>query len=151
MIDQEGAVPAAAPDDAPVKATALPPLDDTQPRVFERVTLKLDRERPLHFTFKALRLFEEKTGVNGFHEEKIWPYPWDLKIILPYIWAGLLEDDPELTVEKLEELPGMEYGNIIYFRRQCQRAWGQNAPPPEPKTNGKSAAPNAQAHRTGSS
>lgn len=150
MIDQEGVVPAAAPDAQP-EEPVKPPFDDNQPRVFERVTLKLDRERPLHFTFKALRLFEERTGVSGFNEEKIWAYPWDLKIILPYIWAGLLEDDPSLTVEQLEELDGMEYGNIIYFRRQCQRCWGQNAPPPEPKTNGKVAGPNAQAHRTGSS
>jgi hypothetical protein len=44
------------------------------------------------------------------------------------IWCGLLEEDPTLTIEQVERLPGMEFGNIHYLRHVLDECWGRNNP-----------------------
>lgn len=150
MIDNDGVAPAAAPDDAQPEEPAKPTFDTTLPRIFDRITIQLDRERPLRLSFKSLRIFEQETGVSGWNEERIWAYPWDVKLVLTFLWVALLDDDPTLTLEQLEDLPGVEYGNLPYIRRKLTDCWGQNAPPPDaPAKNG--VAPKDQPRRTGSS
>lgn len=150
MIDENGAATGAAPA-APSEEPVQPAFDATRPRLFRRITVELDRERPLRLNFKALRIFEQETGESGWNEEKIWAYPWNVKLVLSYLWVALLDDDPTLTIEQLEELPGVEMGNLPYIRRQLQLCWGENAVPADPKPNGRAAAPNGQSPRTGSS
>lgn len=125
----KGAPPPPAPP-------TLPPFDVTRPRLFNRVTIQLDRERPLHLNFKALRLFEQQTGVGAW-DDVVWDRPYKLKLLSTLLWAALLEDDPTLTLDALYELPGMEFGNIHYIWKTLQDCWGSNHPQPEAKgTNG---------------
>jgi len=63
-------------------------------------TITLDRERKLKYGFKALRLLKQRFSI---------PIQDIMKNIsvedMPiFVWAGLIWGDPDLTVEKVEEL-----------------------------------------------
>lgn len=132
MHDTEGAVLDAAPD-APPELPARPVFDDTQPRLLEPVTILLDRERPLRLPFKALRLFEKITSKNPWNPDLLYAVPPNLDDVTALLWVALLDDDPDLTREQLEDLPGMEFGNVHYIRRCLEKCWGVNMPPPDAK------------------
>lgn len=140
MIDTDGAAPAAAPDATPEPARLV--FDDTQPRLIQPVTVMLDRERHLRLPFKSLRLFEQTTGKNPWDPDLLYGIPPNLNDVLAFLWAALLDEDPDLTREQLETLPGVEFGNVHYFRRQLEKCWGENMPPPDKSQNG--AAPNVK-------
>lgn len=62
--------------------------------------LELDRPRKLKFGFKAIRLIREHFGekdVSDLLNMKVDEMP----IIA---WAGLVHEDPDLTIEKVEDL-----------------------------------------------
>ena len=62
--------------------------------------LELDRPRKLKFGFKAIRLIREHFGekdVSDLLNMKVDEMP----IIA---WAGLIHEDPDLTIEKVEDL-----------------------------------------------
>jgi len=62
--------------------------------------LNLDKPRKLKFGFKASRLIREKFGDEDFSDlENI-----NIDDMPAFAWAGLIWEDEELTVEKVEEL-----------------------------------------------
>lgn len=132
MIDQNGAAPAAAPD-ASSAVPASPVFDATKPRLFEPVTITLDRERHLRLPFSALRIFEQETGLSPWDSDLVWGWPPRLDTMLTLLWVALIDEDPTLTRDQLEGLPGVEFGNINYIRYCLDLCWGKNQPPPEPK------------------
>jgi hypothetical protein len=62
--------------------------------------LELDRPRKLKFGFKAIRLIREKFGDREISDLM------NMKVdeMSTIAWAGLIHEDPELTVEKVEGL-----------------------------------------------
>lgn len=68
----------------------------------EKITL--DKERTLRYPLMSIIKLKKEKGINLSDladEEKA----QDFEIILSIVWAGLIHEDPELTVEQL--------GNII--------------------------------------
>ncbi len=135
MIDNDGAAPAAAPD-AFVEAVQPPPFDRTRPRLLEPVTIMLDRERHLRLPFKALRIYEQETGLRVYDADTTWAHPSEpgfrLDALVTLLWAALIDEDPALTIEQVWEMPGLEMGNIHYIRTKLDDCWGRNGPPPAP-------------------
>jgi len=62
--------------------------------------LNLDKPRKLKFGYKASRLMREKFGNKDFADIGIKNID-DMPVIA---WCGLVWEDPDLTVEKVEEL-----------------------------------------------
>jgi hypothetical protein len=74
--------------------------------------LNLDRPRKLKFGFKADRLLTEKYG-----DKEVWDLEkLALQEFVFFSWVGLVWEDKNLTVEKVEELLdekiGVEYSQI---------------------------------------
>ena len=63
--------------------------------------VELDRPRRLKYGFRALRLIREHFGENWSLKQLA-----DLEIdqLIVLLWAGLIWEDPNLTIEKVEEL-----------------------------------------------
>lgn len=66
------------------------------------ITITLDRERTILYTFKGLEALERE-GINPFSSDisTAIQSPLGLKLIL---WAGLIHEDPELKPDQLSEL-----------------------------------------------
>lgn len=66
------------------------------------VILNLDRPRKFLLNLRGLRLVEEKTGKSLFKQVKWGELGFkDLSLLL---WAGLLNEDPDLTQDQCDEL-----------------------------------------------
>lgn len=65
--------------------------------------LDLDKKRKLTFDFNALCTIEKVVGKNALFDMSLWmkPTAGELRAIL---WAGLLSDDPNLTLEDTGKL-----------------------------------------------
>jgi len=65
--------------------------------------LDLDKKRKLTFDFNALCTIERVVGKNALFDMSLWQRPSaaELRAIL---WAGLLTDDPTLTLEDTGKL-----------------------------------------------
>lgn len=146
MIETNGAVPAAASDD--LSEPASPAFDVTRPRLVEPVSIMLDRERHLSLPFWAMLHFERESGLSSLDPD-IWNGEPKLAAILALLHSALLEEDPNLTRDQLERLPGATLPNVPYIRDRLGRCWIESMPPPDPKGNG--ADPKPQPRRTGSS
>lgn len=121
----------------PLPNAARPKFDMTKPRVIQPVEIELDRTRHLILPMWVLLDFEEKTGVSPWDTDRIMKYPPDLKLLSTFLWEGLREEDPDLTVEDVRKMKGMEYANVYYILHCLDLCWGSNAPPAdEPSTNG---------------
>lgn len=112
-----------------------------RPRVVEPVSIMLDRERHMRLPFWALKKFQKVTGKSPWDHDAVWGYPPDLDGTITMIWCALLDEDPDLTLEQVERLPGMEFGNIHYLRHCLDKCWGENNPDPDPVEPG--AVPNS--------
>lgn len=66
------------------------------PRV--KVPLRLDRDRTLVLSFNALCRAEEVTGINFLMGEITFS---SLRVMRALVWAGLIEEDPTLTLEQV--------------------------------------------------
>lgn len=88
------------------------------------VDVELDRPRKLKYDFKAMRLIEKETGKNTLNS-KIWQEmnATDLSI---FLWAGLKHEDPDLTVEQVEEI--LHPGNMAETIYKVGEAWGLSMP-----------------------
>ena len=88
------------------------------------VDVKLDRPRKLKYDFKAMRLIEKETSKNMLNP-KIWQEmnATDLSI---FVWAGLKHEDPNLTVEHVEEM--LHPGNMAETIYKVGEAWGLSMP-----------------------
>lgn len=78
------------------------------------ITIVLDRPRKLIYDFNALAAYEEATGKNvlagGITANMT------IRDLRALIWAGLIADDPELTVEQVGRL--LHLGNLADVQRQ---------------------------------
>lgn len=63
-------------------------------------TIKLDRERKLKYGFKALRLLRQRYSASI--QEVLQNISVDEMPV--FVWAGLIWEDPSLTIERVEEL-----------------------------------------------
>lgn len=66
------------------------------------VPLMLDRQRYLRFSLRTMREMRAKFGPDALKEG------FDTNSIAELLWFGLRGEDPELTVEAVEELVDME-------------------------------------------
>lgn len=69
------------------------------------VQINLDKERNLYFNLNSLELIEELTGKSI---DKI-SEGMDMKMLKAIVYAGLVHEDKELTVEAVGEMIGFEY------------------------------------------
>jgi hypothetical protein len=121
----------------PLANASRPRFDMTKPRVIEPVPIELDRTRHLILPMWALMDFEEKTGISPWDTDKILKYPPDLKLLSTFLWEGLREEDPDLTIDQVRKMKGLDWGNVYYILHCLDLCWGTNAPEPEkPSENG---------------
>ena len=66
------------------------------------VQINLDKERNLYFNLNSLELIEELTGKSI---DKI-SEGMDMKMLKAIVYAGLVHEDKELTVEAVGEMIG---------------------------------------------
>ena len=78
------------------------------------IPLELDKERHLRMDFNTLATIEEKTGKNLLQQAS-WKSltATDMRAV---VWAMLLWEDPELTLEQVGEYIDLE--NIDYISQQ---------------------------------
>lgn len=109
---------------AAVKAPAR--REPPKPRIVPPVPIELDRVRHLRMDLRAMKLIEDKLGLV------MWDFSaWDLKSsreAAVIFWACLLHEDPELTLEQVEVMPGMELANFPYLAYTLSLLWGFTMP-----------------------
>lgn len=73
------------------------------------IKVKLDKERIFKFNHRQLAMFEEKSGKSfaAFQETE---HPF-LNDVFCLLWAGLVHEDPGLTVDHVIDLID-EYGDL---------------------------------------
>lgn len=150
----DAAIDSVTPDQATLDQSTIDAFfQTTRPRLIEPVEIELDKTRHMRLPFWALRRFEKETGVGAWDHEQVWSYPPNLDLMIALIWAALLEEEPTLTLDQVEMLPGMEFANMLYLRGRLDALWGRNNPDPEPALPGGKvvvdAVPNAPAASTG--
>jgi hypothetical protein len=126
----------AGPIDPPQPALVREPFNMRAPRLIEPVAIQLDKTRHLRLPFWALKLFEEKTGLSAWDNDKVFAWPPKLGVIVTLLWCALLDEDPDLTIERVERMPGLEFGQIYYVLNCLDECWGRNAPAPDPAPDG---------------
>lgn len=106
------------------------------------IELELDKKRRLLLNFNAMALFEEQTGKNILASDVMEnPSARDIRALL---WACLVHEDPELTVEQVGAMIHM--GNIRDISQAIAAAWKKALP----KARGGQVRPLPQAnHSTG--
>lgn len=107
----------------------------------------LDKPRRLLFDLNALIALQEQTGKNMLSGEG-WaqfgePDPAQMRLL---IWAGLLHEDPELTLEAAGAL--IHPGNLASIMAAVEGASGASLPEPDPLAG--AAAPKRGRRRAGS-
>ena len=77
-------------------------------------TLTLDRERRVQYTWAALKRLKREQGLN-FLELVTGETEWylDPEIFSAVLWAGLVTDDPDLTVDQVDGLIALPKLNVI--------------------------------------
>lgn len=92
--------------------------------------LDLDKPRRLLFDFNALAALEEKTGKNML-DAASWQSE-DARFVRLILWASLLHEDPELTVEDAGALMHPENLPKIMAALKAQTAIAMPEAPPGP-------------------
>lgn len=103
-----------------------------------KVSLRLDRERTLLLNLNALCKAEEVTGMNLIVGEVIFT---SLRVMRALLWAGLLHEDPTLTIEEagdlIEDAEGEDgVHGVEYVLLKVVEAFGAGQPDPEPPADG---------------
>src|SRR5581483_9642478 len=92
------------------------------------VTIHLDRERHLRYDFNALIRLEKQTGQSVL-DGKIWDNltgPGGPERVAAILWAGLLREDPEITLDYAASLIDMR--NLQSVLSAVKQAWAAGAP-----------------------
>lgn len=100
------------------------------PRVVKPVPITLDRERHMLLDFVGMDAFEEATGLSAW-EAEAWQRPTP-KILGALIWASLIWEDPDLTLDACKRLDGMQLANMAYLSDRLGELWGVTMPDPDP-------------------
>lgn len=90
------------------------------------VKVKLDKERTLRLDLNAMVRFEQASGKSLLKQST-----WDtlsIADIRSLLWACLLHEDPELTVEQVGSM--IHPGNMVQVFGEIQRVWQLSAPEP---------------------
>jgi hypothetical protein len=85
------------------------------------VEVQLDKKRHFRFTMNALEIIEDELGF-GLHEME--GKNLKMKEIKLIMWAGLLHEDPDLTLEQLGNMIDTE--NMKYVQEQMGKAFEQS-------------------------
>ena len=91
------------------------------------LTLQLDRERHLRFDWNALAILEEKLGENALDED-FFQKPMTATRLRAFAYAGLVHEDPGLTLERVGELISEHAGNLPAILQQAMREALPDAP-----------------------
>lgn len=134
-----------------IKEVPTQVLQQPQPNIIDPITVVLDPQYPdkyrMKLTLRAMRKIQEINGDNLF-DGSIFngtAVP-TLDRLAIYIWASLLWEHPELTLEEVEEMPGMIVSNAAYLYDRFFANWGVAMPEPEAssETTNKDADPNSK-------
>lgn len=98
--------------------------------------LELDRPRHLRFTLGALRRIEEASGIGIEQQAELAEWSRTLVGVTTMLWAGLVHEDPDLTLEQVYEIVDIQ--NFTQVRAAIDLAVGVAMPPP---VEGKDARP----------
>lgn len=91
------------------------------------VSIKLDRERHLKFGLRAMRAIQEKTGKNPL-EGTLWSEEKpDVNDFIIFLWAGLLHDDPDITIDQAISLAD-EHSNLPELIQTIYDAFARSMP-----------------------
>jgi hypothetical protein len=113
------------------------PFDSTRPRLIEPVVIHIGgKDRHLRLPFWALRRFQKETGVSPWDHEKVWSIPADLDLTVALLWAAMLDEAPELTLDEVWMFEGLDFANIHYIRKCLDDCWGRNMPDPDKASAG---------------
>lgn len=95
------------------------------PRVIPPVAILLDRERHMIMDFAAMEKFEEVTGLSAWGRDA-----WDgnPRHVAALIWAALLAEDPDLTLDAVKRMPQMSLANMAYLSDRLGELWGTTMP-----------------------
>jgi hypothetical protein len=92
---------------------------ETTPTPTRGVPILLDRERHIRFSMGTVRKLREELGENALEEGVA------VDMLPRLMWYGLKHEDPELTVEQVEELVDLE--NLLDVMNVISQATGQRA------------------------
>jgi hypothetical protein len=131
-----------AASDGDVRAAAARPVL----RIVKPVPIELDRPRSLVMDFEAMARFEDATGVSAWSREA-----WNGTRYLPaLVWAGLLHEDPDLTLEEVKSWRDIFHlANIGYLSERLGELWGATMPEAEPAAEEQGHADPNQSRRAG--
>ena len=113
-------------------------------RTAKYVDVVLDKPRRLLYNLNAMAAYERETGKNfmAISEEKM-----SATIVRAILWAGLVHEDKDLTVEQVGEM--MSTDNMLAIQEKVLLAMTANAPvakaPAEPAESGQETPPLAAA------
>lgn len=90
--------------------------------------LELDRPRYLRITLGALKRIEELSGIGIEQQEELQQWSQTLDGVVGMLWAGLVHEDPDLTVEDVYEI--VDISNFAQIRAAIDQAVGIAMPRP---------------------
>ena len=96
-----------------------------QPRIVKPVPILLDKPRSMVMDFAAMEAFEGATTLSAWSREA-----WDgnPRHIAAMIWAALLHEDPDLTLDAVKRMPSMTLANLGYLQDRLTLLWGETMP-----------------------
>ena len=96
-----------------------------------KVPIELDKPRTLFFPLAALLAFKKETGIDLL-QESIKDEDWTLETITALLWAGLIHEDKELTMDDVAN----SVCDLVYIRACIERAFMEQMPVPEADAEG---------------
>ena len=107
------------------------------PSAVRTVEIQLDKTRNLRMGLGAMKRIQELTGDNPW-DGNVWGnLSRDTNKLAVWLWQCLRHEDPELTLEQVEEMDGTELSNIPYIIDRLGMLWGFSMPEPDPNTEQK--------------
>jgi len=104
---------------------ATPVRKKSNPTAVRR-PIELDRTRHLLYDFNAMAAIEEAAGLPGSTITAAFWKNISAKHAIVALWAGLLDDDPALTLEDVKKL--IRAKNPMWIVEQITLAWGESEP-----------------------
>jgi hypothetical protein len=97
-----------------------------KPKIVKPVPITLDRERTMVMNFRAMKTFHKMTGLSPW-SRPVWDDP-SPDIMAALLYCALSHEDPRLTLEDVENMPGLEMGNMAYIHERIGELWGETMP-----------------------
>ena len=86
----------------------------------ETITIKLDRERELKYTFRSFAELARKCAINA-NDKSTYELPLNPNIISAFVWAGQLHEKDPLTRDQVEALlPTTFESDVELMLKICQ-------------------------------